>query len=110
MGSTRRAAAGVIGVLLVAACGSAGPGDDASAEGQLPATASATGAVTAPASDPGSARSPGPSQAGNPAAPASITVNLPAVDVVDVASGATHSLASLVAADRPTLLWMWAPY
>ena len=35
---------------------------------------------------------------------------LPAVEVTDVATGAKYSLASLVATDRPTLFWMWAPH
>lgn len=35
---------------------------------------------------------------------------LPAVDVVDVTSGETVALASLLPADKPTLLWMWAPF
>ena len=35
---------------------------------------------------------------------------LPAVDVVDVASGETVALASLLPADKATLVWMWAPH
>lgn len=35
---------------------------------------------------------------------------LPAVDVVDVSSGDTVALASLLPADKPTLVWMWAPH
>jgi len=35
---------------------------------------------------------------------------LPAVDVVDVTSGETVALASLLPADKPTLVWMWAPH
>lgn len=35
---------------------------------------------------------------------------VPAVDVVELATGDTVPLASVVAADRPTLLWIWAPH
>jgi hypothetical protein len=35
---------------------------------------------------------------------------LPAIEVLDVASGTSVDLGSLVPADRPTLLWFWAPH
>ena len=35
---------------------------------------------------------------------------LPAVNVVDVISGETVALDSLLPADKPTLVWMWAPH
>jgi hypothetical protein len=35
---------------------------------------------------------------------------LPSVPVLDVASGGTVDLAGLIPADRPTLLWFWAPH
>lgn len=35
---------------------------------------------------------------------------LPAVPLTDVASGKASSLADLIPADRPTLVWAWAPH
>lgn len=35
---------------------------------------------------------------------------VPAVDVVDVRSGATVNLGSIVPSDKPVLLWAWAPH
>lgn len=37
-------------------------------------------------------------------------ITLPAVDVRDILSGETVSVASLVPSDRPVLLWFWAPH
>ena len=42
-----------------------------------------------------------------PAASASV---VPDVEVVDLATGQKVALPSKVATDKPTLLWMWAPY
>lgn len=62
----------------------------------------------------GAASSPGAQQAvggaAGPGAAAEGGSALPAVDVVDVTSGETVALASLLPADKPTLLWMWAPF
>lgn len=35
---------------------------------------------------------------------------LPAVDVVDIATGGDVALASVLPADKPVLVWMWAPH
>lgn len=35
---------------------------------------------------------------------------LPAVDVVNIATGETVALAGLLPADKPVLVWMWAPH
>ena len=35
---------------------------------------------------------------------------LPAVEVVDVVTNETVALAGLLPADKPTLVWMWAPH
>jgi hypothetical protein len=35
---------------------------------------------------------------------------VPSIEVRDVHTGATVSLASLVPAARPILLWFWAPH
>ena len=72
-----------------------------------PVSTDASPAATAP---PGSTL-PATTAAGSTIAstPAAAAV-LPAVEVTDVATGAKYSLASLVATDRPTLFWMWAPH
>jgi len=44
------------------------------------------------------------------AASGTVAAALPAVDVVDLASGATVRLSELPTSGRPMLLWMWAPY
>jgi hypothetical protein len=74
-------------VLLAAACGG---GDD-------------TAATPAPAP------ADGQGQAVGPAAPGS-DGPLPAVDVVDVESGATVSLTGYNTGQRPLLVWFWAPH
>lgn len=38
------------------------------------------------------------------------TSPLPAIDVVDVVSGATVGLKGILPADKPVLVWMWAPH
>jgi hypothetical protein len=38
------------------------------------------------------------------------TAGLPGVAVVDLATGDQVDLASYVPADRPVLVWMWAPF
>ena len=68
-------------------------------------------ATTPPGSTPPVSTRPATTAAGSTIAstPAAAAV-LPAVEVTDVATGAKYSLASLVATDRPTLFWMWAPH
>ena len=36
--------------------------------------------------------------------------DLPSVELVDVASGATVNLASFAPSERPIVLWFWAPH
>jgi hypothetical protein len=74
-------------VLLAAACGG---GDDTAAP-------------------PAGAPTDGEAQAVGPAAPGA-DGPLPAVDVVDVESGATVSLTSYNTGQRPLLVWFWAPH
>ncbi len=38
------------------------------------------------------------------------TSALPVVDVIDLATGESTPLAALLPADRPLLLWFWAPW
>lgn len=74
------------GVVLAACARTAGPSTDAG---------------PAPATDPPAATArPSPAPAGS---------DLPAVDVVELASGATVALASIAPSERPTLVWFWAP-
>ena len=35
---------------------------------------------------------------------------VPAVDVIDVNTGQSVALRTVMARDRPTLIWMWAPH
>lgn len=54
-------------------------------------------------------------QVTDPGADASSTAtssqsDLPAVEVVDVVTGASLELTELASSDRPILLWFWAPH
>jgi len=88
--------------LAVAACGSSsdvGAGD--------PGATTTVAAGSAPEATSGPAATAGPPASAVPPASASI---LPSVPLTDVRSGATVDLASLVPAQRPLLLWFWAPH
>jgi hypothetical protein len=50
----------------------------------------------------------GTSDSGQPAAPRAIEI--PDVTVRNVATGAEVALRDVVPADRPTLVWFWAPH
>ncbi len=39
-----------------------------------------------------------------------IAADVPDVQVVDVATGASSSLRALLPGDKPVLLWFWAPH
>ncbi|WP_420620338.1 hypothetical protein [Candidatus Poriferisocius sp.] len=52
---------------------------------------------------------PAPEMATETAAPAPAS-DLPSVELVDVATGATVNLASFAPADQPFVLWFWAPH
>ncbi len=83
----RTLAALAAAALTLAACGTAEPSSTAA-----PSAATEGGRTAASATGAASGVSP-----------------LPAVDVIDVATGAPVPLAGLLPAARPTLLWMWAP-
>jgi hypothetical protein len=83
----RRLVVALAVTLLTAACGQA--------PAPRPDQARPKATLSAPAE-----RQPG-------AAAASV---LPAVEVLDVPSGTTVDLSSLIPADLPTLLWFWAPH
>ncbi len=76
------AALAIAGGLTLAACGGSGSGAQGNNSQQI--------------------------QAGTPAEPQDIT--LPSVEVLDTATGDRTQFADLVPAERPTLLWFWAPH
>ncbi len=39
-----------------------------------------------------------------------VAADVPDFEMVDVASGASVQLVSLVTGDKPLLLWFWAPH
>lgn len=83
--------------LGAAACGdSVDSPDTALTEAPAPTEAPAT-------------QAPAPEPATETAAPAQPS-DLPSVDVVNVATGATVNLASFAPADQPLVLWFWAPH
>ncbi|WP_420432726.1 hypothetical protein [Candidatus Poriferisocius sp.] len=85
------AALAVVLALGAAACGDSG------------APTTSTPATTPPIQAPAAEQAP----VNEAPAPAS---DLPSVDVVNVATGATVNLASFAQADRPLVLWFWAPH
>ena len=80
--------------VVAAACGG---GDESSQVSTAPA---------APAADPAPAPQPAPA----PAPAAAPGNDIPEVTVVNVVSGDSLVLSSLAPADRPILLWFWAPH
>lgn len=105
------------GLLVLGACGggSADPGAGAGAGAAVtvttaPAT-SATTAARATTATAGPADTSAPTtgaspSSGAPAAPSP----LPDVTVLDAGTGADVALAGLLPADRPLLIWFWAPH
>ena len=124
----RRLAALVAGtVLIVAACGdgdgssvatpastsspaagasSSAPSSTAAPDAEPDATSPTSGSAS---SDPASTDPP-PTQPAATDPAAEVVEPLPDVSVQDVAAGTQVNLASLLPADRPILLWMWAPH
>ena len=124
----RRLAALVAGtILIVAGCGdgdgasvatpsstSSPAADDSSSAPSSTAAPAADPDATSPTSGPApsdpAATEPPPSQLDATDPPAEVVEPLPDVSVQDVGAGAQVNLASLLPADRPILLWMWAPH
>lgn len=117
----RLAALGLSTALLAAACG-AGESQQTTAavpdldEAQVPAEAPAAEQdpqTEPPAAQEGAAAPPAEtaneSEAEAAAEPAGEN-QLPAVEVVDLATGDTVLLSSFAPADRPIVLWFWAPH
>lgn len=91
-------------VVVLAACG--GGGDD-------DADVSAGGTEITNPDAPDASEPSAPTESSAPEAttpPTGEATFLPDIEVVDVASGDTVALRSLASADRPTLLWFWAPH
>ena len=78
------------GTVAVSAPSGTGPPSGSAAAPPPPATTPSTGGGASPAA---------------PAGP-----GLPDTEVVDLATGATLSLASLTPAAKPLLVWFWAPW
>ena len=91
--------------LLAGGCGSAGSG--------VAAPPTAATAVD-PGSTSGSAVPGAPAAPAEPAPPSTVAdiegSILPSVRLTDLRSGGLVDLASLVPAERPVLLWFWAPH
>ncbi|MCC6436023.1 MAG: hypothetical protein IT196_13390 [Acidimicrobiales bacterium] len=103
--------------LALAACGgaageSAGSGSSAATGGPAATGGSATSATqpsSASTASGDTAVPPATAPAGAAAATLTGDNPLPALDVTDVSPGAPVALAELLPADRPLLVWMWAP-
>ena len=67
-------------------------------------------AEPAPAPEPPAAEPPAAPEPPAATTAASGSNDLPAVTVVDVVSGESLVLSSLAPADRPILVWFWAPH
>ena len=78
-------------------------GDSTDGPATAPTEAPAPTATQAPAPE------PAPEAVTEPADPPPAS-DLPSVDVVNVATGATVNLASFAPADQPLVLWFWAPH
>ena len=118
MGAIRRQNSAVSAVLVAAVlaataavtvgCGSDPTAGEAAATGVIAApTAPGSAAVAATGS---TAATGGAAASAATGAVRSAAATLPAIDLLDLASGRSLALASLVAPDRPTLFWAWAPY
>lgn len=95
-----------LALAILLALGAAACGD--STDGPATAPTEAPAPTAAPATQ-APAPEPAPeavTESGDPP-PAS---DLPSVDVVNVATGASVNLASFAPADQPLVLWFWAPH
>lgn len=100
MRAMRMITVGLAATLALSACG----GDDSE---QVAADLPSPAAIVDPAAGEDAAADPA---AADPAGKSAENTLLPDVQVVQVASGKTVALRSLVAAGKPTLLWFWAPH
>lgn len=93
-------------VLLLAGCGG---GSTLTAGGSTSPTTSPGPSATGPGTTVPSPTVSGPAASAEPQGDRSASI-LPSVEMTDVARGTTVDLASLIPAQRPVLLWFWAPH
>lgn len=99
--------------LLAAACGSDSSDDQVSVAVSAAPAAAPDASAGSPAGTQGpSSQTPADTPSDAPDAQPEIAYNslLPSVDVVRIATGESVNLASLAPADRPMVLWFWAPH
>ena len=89
------------------ALGAAACGDSVDSPATAPTEAPAP--AEAPATQAPATQAPAPETATESAAPAPES-DLPSVELVDIATGATVNLASFAPAEQPLVLWFWAPH
>ena len=117
-----------VGGLIVAALAAGGCGGGSGSEGSGTADSSsataaggadssptAAPAETGAAAEPQAPAEPGGDQPDSEGASANgaavaVSADVPDLEMVDVASGSSVRLASLVTGDKPLLLWFWAPH
>lgn len=92
----------VLAIVIFLALGAAACGDSVDSPEAAPAELSAPAEATA-------AQGPAPQQPAEGTAPTPAS-DLPSVDVVNVATGATVNLAGFAPSDQPLVLWFWAPH
>ena len=130
-GQTRRLrlfAGGLIAVgLVAAACGGgsategaeAGGSSSAPAAGGTDSSPTTAPAVTAAASEAGGEEASGGAATtedsgtdgtSSGSAAVAVSADVPDLEMIDVATGGSVRLVSLVTGDKPLLLWFWAPH
>lgn len=122
-------AGGLIAVgLAAAACGGGSASEGAEASGSSSTSAAGgadSGPTTAPAATAADSEAGGEEAGGGGAAAAedsggdgtgtssaavAVSADVPDLEMVDVATGDSVRLVSLVTGDKPLLLWFWAPH
>lgn len=105
MNRLRLAALAAVAITVLAACGTAASGPSGPDAAPEPVTAVAS-ASQAPQEQPTPAQAPTVTRLPS-VSPDSL---IPLVDTVDVRTGNTVNLGSVVPSDKPVLLWAWAPH
>jgi len=105
MNRLRLSALAGVAFVLLAACGAV------ASDGTAPSSADEISTTPAPASpEPTTTFVPTPGSTGSDLPSISPDSIIPAVDVVDVRTGESVNLGSIVPSDKPVLLWAWAPH
>lgn len=102
-----------VALTLLTACGgaAASASDSGTPSEPVSAATSAAPEEAAPSTSAPQASAPAsPDTSATELPPVSPDSLVPAVDVVDVRTGDTVNLASIVPSDKPVLLWAWAPH